>query len=64
MKRCDICGELKGENEFTMCDECSVGFGDQAEAADISHQDVIERPCAEAGTCEKCGQKLKHKKLS
>ena len=53
MKRCDICGELKGENEFTMCDECSVGFGDQAEAADISHQNVIERPCAEAGNVRK-----------
>jgi hypothetical protein len=43
MKQSDVCGELKGEDELTVCDECSMGFCDECEHIDDSGEDATER---------------------
>jgi len=49
MKQCDICGDLKSENEFCVCDECSLGFCDECEHIDDPGEDATEREYVEIG---------------
>jgi hypothetical protein len=64
MKRCDSCGGLKGENEFTVCGECSGCFSDKTETTDTSHQGEVERIPAEEYPCAKCAQLMESLKIS
>ncbi len=43
MKPCDNSGDSKSENEFTACDECSMGFCDECEHIDDYGDDATER---------------------
>jgi hypothetical protein len=43
MKQSDVCGELKGEDELNVCDECSMGFCDECEHMDDYGEDATER---------------------
>ena len=45
MKRCNNSGDSKSENEneFSVCDECYMGFCDECEHIEDSGEDVTER---------------------